>query len=369
MHISAPGKLMLAGEWSVLELGNPCIVLSVNKRVHVEIEESKEISISVDDFKIKNVKAEFDGDNLHWINKLSDEEKERLIFMRGAIETTLQYLGDYKLFKIRSWGEESQLEVDGEMRKIGFGSSAAAVVAVVAALLKLNDNGTETKEDKDIIYKLSTIAHYFAQGKVGSAFDVAASTYGGATVYKRFDPDWLAKEMESGKSVRDIVNKDWSGFYSESLELPDDFILLVGWTRESASTSAMVKQMGEFKSKNRKEYDDLYARIGGLVGTLINEWKDNNKERVLELLRKNEDELRELGGKSGVNIETPELKQLSEIANKHDAAGKLSGAGGGDCGIAVCFSKEIADKIQKEWEDAGLFLLDATIDYKGVKED
>ena len=121
MRVSAPGKLMLAGEWSVLELGNPCIVLSVNKRVYVEIEECKEISVTVDDFNIKECKASFADGKLVWLSA-NDEEKEKLIFMKGAIETALQYLGFKDMsggFKIRSWGEESQIEVNGEFKKIG----------------------------------------------------------------------------------------------------------------------------------------------------------------------------------------------------------------------------------------------------------
>jgi phosphomevalonate kinase len=84
-------------------------------------------------------------------------------------------------------------------------------------------------------------------------------------------------------------------------------------------------------------------------------------------LRKNEDILRELGSKSRVNIETPELRQLAELANKNGAAGKLSGAGGGDCGIAVCYDNKTADKVKKAWQDAEFYLLDVTIDYEGVK--
>ena len=369
MHLSAPGKLFLSGEWAILEVGNPGIVTAVDKRVHVDIEESEQIKITIDDFNIKDVLAEFDGNNLNYITEISDEEKEKLLFMRVAIETALLYLGEFKPFKIRSWGEKSQLEVNGEMKKIGFGSSAASVVATIAGLLKFNGMDIKTRETKDLIYKLSTIAHYFAQGKVGSAFDVAASTYGGAFVYKRFDPDWLVKEMEAGKTVKDVAERDWPGFYVENLKVPDDFLLLVGWTKESASTSTMVKQMDEFKNNRFEEYKNIYANIGKLVSELVDSWKAGNKGKIIELLRKNEDHLRELGNKSGVNIETYELKQMAKIANKNGAAGKLSGAGGGDCGIAVCFSADIADKIKKEWQDAGLYLLDATIDYDGVKEE
>jgi phosphomevalonate kinase len=362
---SAPGKLMLAGEWSVLELGNPCIVLSVNKRVYAEIAESEGISVTVDDFNIESTKADFAGGKIAWLSA-TDEEKERLIFIKGAIETALQYLGNYKPFRIRSWGEESQLEVDGTMKKIGFGSSAAAVVATVAAILKFNGNEIESKKAKDIIYKLSTIAHYFAQGKVGSAFDVAASTYGGATVYKRFDPGWLVEQIKT-KTVKEIAESEWPGFAAEELKLPDEFILLVGWTKESASTSAMVKQMDNFKKSSAEEYKKIYDAIAKLVSDLVDAMKNNEKDKIIALLKKNEEYLRELGQKSGVNIETPELKQLSEIADEARAAGKLSGAGGGDCGIAVCFDNETAEKIRKGWEEAGLYLVDANMDRNGVK--
>lgn len=368
MQISSPGKLMLAGEWSVLELGNPCIVLSVNKRVFVEIEESDKITVTIDDFNIKDAKAKFIDGKLVW-ESVNEEEKEKLIFIKGAIETALQYLGFKDMtsgFKIRSWGEESQIEVKGEKKKIGFGSSAAAAVATVAALLKFNGIDIGSKKMKDIIYKLSTIAHYFAQGKVGSAFDVAASTYGGATVYKRFDPDFLVKELEL-KPVKEISEEEWLGFVAEDLKLPDDFTLLIGWTMESASTSAMVKQMDGFKNSNPEEYKRIYNDIANLVSDLINAWKENDKKKILSLIRKNEEYLQELGQKSGVNIETDELKKLSELANKAGAAGKLSGAGGGDCGIAVCFDKDTAEKIKTLWQESGLYLVDADIDYDGVK--
>ncbi|MFH0832576.1 MAG: phosphomevalonate kinase [Candidatus Aenigmatarchaeota archaeon] len=367
VHTSAPGKQMLAGEWSVLELGNPCIVAAVNKRVHVEIEESEEISITVDDFNIKDVKADFNGKQLAWKNA-DDKEKEKLIFIKGAIETALQYLGDYKSFKLRSWGEESQIVVDGVAKKVGFGSSAACVVATVSGLLKFNGYDIDCRESNDIIYKLSTIAHYFAQGKVGSAFDVAASTYGGATVYKRFDPIWLTKRIES-ETVKKIAEEDWPYFFVEELKVSDDFILLVGWTKESASTSAMVKQMDNFKNNDFNEYKRIYDGISKLVCELIDAWKVNDQEEILALIKKNEEYLRELGQKSGVNIETKELKQLVDIANENGAAGKLSGAGGGDCGIAVCFSSDVVEKIIEEWQNAGLYPLDVSIDYDGVREE
>ena len=367
MKISAPGKLFIAGEWAVLDVGNPGIVAAVNKRVWVEIEEHPRILVSVEDFGIQEVEGVFDGKNLEWKNA-KPEEEDRLIFIKAAIEAALGFLKEWKPFRIRSWGELSQVEVNGEKKKIGFGSSAASVVATVAGLLALNGWDIQTRETKDIIYKLSAIAHYFAQGKIGSGFDVAASTYGGIFVYRRFDPDWLIEQFDAGKDIQDIVKSEWPGFEVTPLEIPEGFDLLVGWTGKSASTTILVKQVNEWAKEKPEEKKRIYKNIADLVEELIRVWKEQNRERILELIRKNEDYLRELGERSGVFIETPELRKLSDTANSLGGAGKLSGAGGGDCGIAVCFDPEVSEKIKKKWEDEGIWVLDVSLDRDGVKK-
>ncbi|MCX6814414.1 MAG: phosphomevalonate kinase [Candidatus Aenigmarchaeota archaeon] len=364
-RVSSPGKLFLSGEWAVLELGNPGIVAAVNKRVFVEIDKSKEIEISVDDFGINGIKANFDG-KLSFRNATKEQE-DKLVFMRGAIETTLKYLGTWKPFKIHSWGEMSSAIVDGQQKKIGFGSSAAAVVSTVGAILTFHGMDLDKRDTKDLVYKLATIAHYFAQGKVGSGFDVAASTYGGIFVYKRFDPKWLVGQMESGKTVKQVTDSQWPGFMAEQLKIPDDFRLLVAWTKESASTVNLVKEMDKFKASDPKEYKRLYDSIASLVAESIPAWKESDRKKIIQNLNRNEKILRELGQKSNLPIETGDLRKLSEIAQKNGAGGKLSGAGGGDCGIAVCFDQKTADKIVQEWKKAGLYPIDATIDYKGIK--
>jgi phosphomevalonate kinase len=206
--ISAPGKQMIAGEWAVLELGNPCLVAAINNRVRAKIEESREAEILIEDFNLK-VLADLKKRRLIFKNKLNKEEKNKLIFIKKAIETSLQYLEVEKPFKIKTWSETFQIEVNGEKKKVGFGSSAASVVATVGGLLKFDGKDIKKEETKDIIFKLSVISHYFAQGKLGSGFDIAASTYGGVILYKRFDDKWLTSEIKKGKRIKEIVEKKW----------------------------------------------------------------------------------------------------------------------------------------------------------------
>jgi phosphomevalonate kinase len=216
---------------------------------------------------------------------------------------------------------------------------------------------------------LAAAAHYLGQGKVGSAFDIAASTYGGAVVYRRFDPDWLISEIESGKKLSEIVDSEWKGFSAESIELPEDFILCVAWTGSGASTKELVLKIREFKKTNEEEYWGIIDSIRRVTEDLIEAIKRKEKEKILELIDENRKYLRELGDASGTRLETEELAKLADIAKAYDAAGKFSGAGGGDCGIAVCFDPEIAMKIKDAWKKAGLYPLDVSISGTGLTEE
>ncbi len=368
---SAPGKLFISGEWAILEVGNYGLVAAVNNRVHVSLDALsgyEGVSVTAEEFKIHDARAKLINGKLNFMN-LDDKAKDTLKLLSMALETALRFAGEkgheFKPFKVSASSKDTQFEVNSELKKIGFGSSAAVVVASIAAVLEfLGCNAT-----KEEVYKLSTIAHYFAQGKAGSAFDVAASTYGGLFVYSRFDPDWLVKKAEAGEKLSGIVAEKWPSLYIEELEVPENFRLLVGWTGDSASTSAMIKQMNEFKTNNSKEYFRLYNEIAKTAKNAINDFKKSDWNNLTLHILENENLLSELGNASGVNIETPQLKQLSDIAADCGGTGKLSGAGGGDCGIAICFDEAVARDIENKWREAGLHPLSVTIDREGVRKE
>src|SRR3989344_4549678 len=194
VHVSAPGKLMIAGEWAVLE-GYPCIVAAVNRRAHATLEpksSEEAIEIILKDFD-ERATALFHGGKL----VILKGDTEKMKFAKAAVETALQYLGDARSFRLTSWN-------DTKDKKIGFGSSAAATVAIISGILAFNGVKIDTEKSKLLIFKLSTISHYKAQGKIGSGFDVAASSFGGVIVYRRFDQEWLEKHIDY--DVRKLAN-------------------------------------------------------------------------------------------------------------------------------------------------------------------
>jgi len=373
IHVSAPGKLFIAGEWAILEQGNAGLVGAVNKRVHAQLEEQPSegpqpaVSISIDDFAITGRKAQFDGKHLMFSPELSEEEKPKFKFIKEAIETALQYVqpqASLKSFSIRTWGELSQIEVDGQTKKVGFGSSASAVVATIAGIFELH--GLHLERHKEQIFKLAAAAHYFAQGKLGSCFDIAASTYGGVFSYVAPNLKAVGEQMAS-KTVKAVVDGHWPLLHITPLEVPDDFCLAVGWTKQSASTTDMIKALNVWKETNIGPYNSVMERISEVIDRILQAWRAKDRERILALVKENRAALAELTQLSGVPIETEDLRKLAEIADQTGAAGKLSGAGGGDCGIALCFDSRIAESVKAAWQEAGLWPLDVELDRKGVR--
>ncbi|KAJ1422854.1 ribosomal protein S5 domain 2-type protein [Ochromonadaceae sp. CCMP2298] len=82
-------------------------------------------------------------------------------------------------------------DANGEVQiaKTGLGSSAALTTSLVASLLQWFDvtriGLRPDSEDRRIVHNLAQLVHANAQGKIGSGFDVAAAVYG-TQMYRRF---------------------------------------------------------------------------------------------------------------------------------------------------------------------------------------
>lgn len=322
--VSAPGKLVIAGEWAVLE-GHPAIVAAINRRVRSFVEplEGQFVSLTMDDFKVRDARFVWKDGALHPFKNGGADAR----FARAAMEAALSFLDRegiaFRPFKLRSSGEGFQ-----EGKKFGFGSSAAATAAIVDSVLRFHGRDAE----KDIVFKLAALAHYRAQGSAGSGVDIAASVYGGVLAYRRFDPGVLGKGQ--------ALMKTWRGLSVKKLPFPDGLRLMVVWSGTEASTPLLMRAMNEYKTRNRREYERTLEEIGTVVSELADVWNDGDEDAIIRLLKKNAALLGELTRRSGVPVETLPFKRLAAIAEQEGAAGKLSGAGGGDCGIVVCRKKD-----------------------------
>lgn len=97
-----------------------------------------------------------------------------------------------------------------DVHKTGLGSSAAMTTSLVGALLvhlgvvDVSTSHTLPTPSLGLIHNLAQLAHCAAQGKVGSGFDVSASVWG-SQVYRRFDPALLQGLMRAELGERIVA--------------------------------------------------------------------------------------------------------------------------------------------------------------------
>jgi phosphomevalonate kinase len=96
-----------------------------------------------------------------------------------------------------------------DVHKTGLGSSAALITSIVCALLlhlqvvPPSEFSSDESDGKRLAHNLAQFVHCFAQGKVGSGFDVSSAVFG-SQLYTRFGPAVLDQLM-SDDSVRSRV--------------------------------------------------------------------------------------------------------------------------------------------------------------------
>ncbi len=358
INIKVPGKLMIAGEYAVLEKNQKCIVAAVNKYVEGSIEPSIKNQLFLPDLKLEDVFFEIKDGNVEF-----SIEDLRLSFLKNSISVVVRFLKENSIelipFKLSI---KSQLDDASSGKKYGLGSSAAIVVAAVSSILALHNKDEFLKPDT--IFKLSAIAHLKTQGN-GSGADIAAGVYGGWLEYSAFDSKWLLNELESSDKIKDIVEKPWRNLIIRKLTPPSELKLAVGWTKETASTSPMIQKAESFKKENPNIYKEFLKESSIAVANLIKAFNDNSFEDSISSLSENRKALKNFGEKAYIPIETKKLTALCSIGEQYGSA-KSSGAGGGDCGIAFLKGDYKKQELYKEWERSDIEALDLEVSEMGV---
>lgn len=286
VEASAPGKLMLFGEHSVV-YGYPSIVTAVGQRIFVEVQEKND-----DKFSVIAPEQGVD-DYTKSIAHLGDDSVPRAVVF-------LEFL--YKRF-IEQYPKACGVQVTTRSEfssQFGFGSSSAVTVAFAKALSEL----FEIKITKNELFQLCYKTVIDVQN-IGSGFDLASAIWGGTIYY-----------VKPAKIVQ----------YLTSEEPP----LVVGYTGIKADTTRLVRMVEQEKKNNPMKITKIFEEITRIVELAKTEIIAQNWLQVGRLMTENQLLLEELG------VSSPELQTLIQASNSAGAFGaKLSGAGGGDCMIAV----------------------------------
>jgi phosphomevalonate kinase len=302
--LSAPGKLLLAGEYAVLG-GATAVVMAVDRRARAHR-------------GVRQPSPFLDAVTAQLTTRLGPEHPS----VRAMAEVTI---------------DTSAFSSGG--RKLGLGSSAAATVAATAWALRAGGRATDREE----ILEISSAAHGDAQGRRGtrgSGADVAASTYGGI----------LAYAIRGEQLVH------------EPLPSPTSVVLLPFFTGHSADTVTMVARV---QAAGRAAEPSLHA-IADAAEMLIAGLRRDHGPTILAALAAGGEAIAKLGQTASYDLETAAVRAVRTAVAPWGGAVKTTGAGGGDLAIAAVPLAETSHQVRAAIIQAGCQVVPLAIDLRGV---
>jgi mevalonate kinase len=314
---SAPGKLMLFGEHAVV-YDRPCLVTAVDQRMYatVEVLDMQELQLEAPDVKVTGYRKP-----LRELGKGDIPKGAKFIeFALKTISEKHPFVTGCKITTISEFSAQ-----------FGFGSSSASTVCTIKAISELMDFHLTERDIFDLAYK--TVIN--VQGK-GSGFDVAAGVYGGTLHF-----------VTGGKFIEPLTLKT----------LP----LLVGYSGVKADTVTLVNQVQALANKYPEVIEHIYDDIEELVLLAKEVLRTHNWQALGDLMNLNQGYLAALG------VSTRKLANMLYSARDAGAYGaKLSGAGGGDCIIAVA-ADEKRDAVIYAITEAGGQVIPVKTNAQGVR--
>jgi phosphomevalonate kinase len=258
----APGKLVLSGAYSVLE-GSPAIVTAVDRYV---VADSSRVA--------------------DWLTP----------------EVTAAGL------RAKPWFDASALRA--ENRKLGLGSSAAILVASLAAD---ELDAYQFSTDRDLAEAIAprALAAHAAVQPLGSGVDVVSSCFGGTLVVTR------RASMPTHVSVA----------------LPSDLHFEVWSAPHAQSTHDMLATLREFQNAQPSLYRLRISEQADAAEQAAHAIRIGQTAGLIASLARQRHALDALGKDAGMCIVTDELRVLAETAADESAAVLPAGAGGGDVAI------------------------------------
>lgn len=336
---SAPGKVVILGEYAVLE-GAPALVMAVDRRATVRLETHSrpDWSVSAPGWAEGQARFRIRTGGQSW-----PEGTGRFSLARHVIEDFFAWHdsapGAWLPFDLVL---DSRPLSEAGARKIGLGSSAALTVALCGAL----GYYAATQHEVPVMPELSTLIdiHAGLQGGRGSGLDVAASLHGGLVEYRR---------QPSPRACPSA--------------LPVDLDYCFVWTGRPAATGDFLALIERWRRDNEGQYLGAIGPLIELAGAGVRAAGGNDSDDFLRLLDEYTTALESLGDASGTDILSRPHRRLRDLGRRHGVVYKPCGAGGGDIGIGVCRDPEAMAAFRDALEAEGFQTLSLSIDRAGVQ--
>lgn len=334
---SAPGKLILMGEYAVLEQA-PCLVVAVDRSCHANIKpvdgNVSRIEASTDE--IPHIEFTVQNGKLNFIESISDINRERLRFVIHTLEHVIEKNGGQLPSAVININSESFYHQKSG-NKLGLGASAAITVSLLSALSKFIGQPISGSN----LYREAFLIHRKAQGKLGSGADIAASSVGGVLEY----------QMAGYGAIDGTL---------EAISWPDNLIMIPIWAGYSASTQDLVRKVEHFQENNPDHFDSIMNPLKELSELGCETFKNGDTKGFLEVVDKFILQEMKLGEASDTEIISEAHKNILDTVKSAGGVYKPSGAGSGDIGVAFCDNTDTANKIIEALKQNNFDKLDIT---------
>lgn len=220
------GKLYWAGEYAILEPGQLALIKAIPIYMKAEIAFSENYRIYSDMFDFA-------------VDLTPNPDYSLIQETIALVEDFLVYRGQ----ALRPFSLEIRGKMEREGKKFGLGSSGSVVVLVIKALLALYNLSI----DQDLLFKLAS-AVLLKRGDNGSMGDLACIVIEDLVLYQSFERKKVAAWLEE-ESLATVLERDW-GFSISQVQPSLECDFLVGWTKQVAVSSQMVKQIKQNIGQN-----------------------------------------------------------------------------------------------------------------------
>ncbi|MEJ2138078.1 MAG: hypothetical protein P8Y61_01270 [Gammaproteobacteria bacterium] len=317
---TAPGKLILVGEYAVLE-GAAAISAAVDRFAAANLV----VSSGRSELRIANTGDRFpfshtDG-AVDW-HADPGIYGDLLIAALDALRDDRAAIRGLPPFEIELCTRQFYSDASGEAQKIGVGSSAALTVAVVAAL--------QACMGETPTLRRCLAAHRILQHGTGSGVDIATSWHGGVIAVR---PDAVAPAVES-------------------LRWPEGFYLRPVWSGNAASTTGMLARLKAFGRGSPQAYEALMTKLSDGALAAQAPWRASRSGELFEALQDYGELLRELDEKASIGIWSDGHRRLRSLAQTVGVGYKPSGAGGGDFGLAFSADAERLNEFARQADES-----------------
>lgn len=283
---SAPGSLLIAGEYIVTETDGPGIALALNNRATLRSDKSDNLRLEGIGPLTAELWTPSSGDDGSLIFAVFDECR----ISYSAVENLSVKLSvDTNEFYDRMGG------------KLGYGSSAAAAVLFTRGLL----NTENTRELSSTALK----AHRRWQKGRGSGYDILTSAYGGAGFFL------------GGK------NPEWT-----PLQWPSELKYWLIKGPEPVNSSIAVKKYKQWLREQKVEWNSIPVLSGiksemKTIQDALNQAAESDPSAILETINR----MAEYGTQLGRAIDVPAIPILPEGFPKDSAPWYRTGAAAAKC--------------------------------------